>query len=976
MGDSSSSQERDSAGTDTIAIRLFSDSGDMVLSQNLAAENFNQTEEQCSASVLTNEDSTFQATDSKAPSPLSDDAKANVSTQWPPCQPKPQKVLEGKSKNASSPVARGAGESEPTREPSTSINAHDDKASPQASLGNSLSRQPAQDQPLTSLVSQQSAAQETVSILDAKQAGPNQLASQSPSQSPQVPPANAFASQNSACQTAETKDYPPNSTNSQLPNVMTKISQIQIDPQQAADCSAPQSMPLVTPPDPAIASHEPPLRTIHATAPQAPPSSPSQSRDAALQGPPKHIPVSADPNYANPLPSVVPSGLGLPIHASQFYSDSLSLGSAPSAMESFGATSNNNVNNNNNVTSDGRTVQLPSQTQPQVLSALQGQMQNEDCRLPIQTRQDARIQQQTQQYLVALPFKQVTMNEVMPQHQQQNQLQQQQQQLIPEQLQQPQLENATQQTVFYQIPSVVTLPVNTSPQQGQGNIMTSQQQPFAAHQIPVTLQPPNPSQQLLQPQQIQSEQVVGMLGTIPIVKIQSGTMQFVKKKKGRFNLLQDPIVQDPAQTNTVANSTNLAGSLTPVTGNVQQISAAPIPSNISLPAQGQSTSSLLSQLSATVTAGPQTFDGTSAPTVKKKGRFVVTNVKDPGALSAQTPIQNQPLGPVSGFQADNTAPLQSQQQQPQQQSSVANPSIIQPLQGQSQQNQQQLQFQNVVQNELMMQQQPQSHPLQNQQHIQNQNMFQNDTMMQHQSHQSQPHQTQPQIQYQSMVQNETSLSSMQPNNEFQQMPPIGITQTSGQPALLSYTAQVVTQPQQTYQVQQYTIRQAPHCIAVEAAAQLSQDLSQNVLGSGGLSQSVTPPATPGPLAPGSVSEFPWRTQVIASAPNMPTPNDAMPNAASTVSSPAPKSTISDSVTAKPTVPKSQQQTNSENARPQNGAKARKTVPTRPKIPPTFDGLGKVFYLLDQMRQEVTDADRTIKTFQTDLKLLVRILITF
>jgi len=37
------------------------------------------------------------------------------------------------------------------------------------------------------------------------------------------------------------------------------------------------------------------------------------------------------------------------------------------------------------------------------------------------------------------------------------------------------------------------------------------------------------------------------------------------------------------------------------------------------------------------------------------------------------------------------------------------------------------------------------------------------------------------------------------------------------------------------------------------------------------------------------------------------------------------------------------------------------------------GLGKVFYFLDQMRLEVTDADKTIKTLQSDMKFLVRIL---
>ena len=49
-----------------------------------------------------------------------------------------------------------------------------------------------------------------------------------------------------------------------------------------------------------------------------------------------------------------------------------------------------------------------------------------------------------------------------------------------------------------------------------------------------------------------------------------------------------------------------------------------------------------------------------------------------------------------------------------------------------------------------------------------------------------------------------------------------------------------------------------------------------------------------------------------------------------------------------------------------------------KAPQSFDsngtgssiGLGRAFYLLDQMKTEVTDADQSIKTLQTDMKLLV------
>jgi hypothetical protein len=62
---------------------------------------------------------------------------------------------------------------------------------------------------------------------------------------------------------------------------------------------------------------------------------------------------------------------------------------------------------------------------------------------------------------------------------------------------------------------------------------------------------------------------------------------------------------------------------------------------------------------------------------------------------------------------------------------------------------------------------------------------------------------------------------------------------------------------------------------------------------------------------------------------------------------------------------------------------KKALPGRAgRVPQTVDsdgtlstvGLGKVFYFLDQMKMEVTDADRCIKTLQTDIKHLVRIVL--
>lgn len=73
----------------------------------------------------------------------------------------------------------------------------------------------------------------------------------------------------------------------------------------------------------------------------------------------------------------------------------------------------------------------------------------------------------------------------------------------------------------------------------------------------------------------------------------------------------------------------------------------------------------------------------------------------------------------------------------------------------------------------------------------------------------------------------------------------------------------------------------------------------------------------------------------------------------------------------------------EKLQPKGAAPKKKVTSTQGrmgKLPQTIDsngawstvGLGKVFYLLDQMKIEVSDADGCIKTLQTDMKLLVRI----
>jgi hypothetical protein len=371
--------------------------------------------------------------------------------------------------------------------------------------------------------------------------------------------------------------------------------------------------------------------------------------------------------------------------------------------------------------------------------------------------------------------------------------------------------------------------------------------------------------------------------------------------------------QTPAQTQTPSHAPAPTKMLNTIEQTPVPSKSGPIPRSIALPTHGGSSSSAVSQLSTGVTGTAQTFDGTSVPTVKKKGRFVVTNVKVPGMLSA---------------------PAAAQQQQPQQQEQAP-----------------------VANSESTTQQQSQQQTGQ-QQHSQ-------------QSQQSQQQQQQQQNQQQQfMAHNEQSVSSLQSNYvELQQFQPYTTHQTLSGPAVITYSTQGLAPQQQAYQLQQYTIQGGQQYIAVEAIPQqlqLQQDIPQQIqvtLPTG--NQTSTPPAAPGSAATGSLNDSQWGAQAAAAIPNPTVPQ-----------APHPQSGAANIANAK--VPQA--------PHPQSGDKAKLTTvaakwkPAQSKTPQSFDkgagGLGKVFHYLEQMKMEVTDADRTIKTLQTDMKFLVSVVSCF
>ena len=197
-----------------------------------------------------------------------------------------------------------------------------------------------------------------------------------------------------------------------------------------------------------------------------------------------------------------------------------------------------------------------------------------------------------------------------------------------------------------------------------------------------------------------------------------------------------------------------------------------------------------------------------------------------------------------------------------------------------------------------------------------------------------------------------------------------MSQAPGPPPVDSYQAQVfIHQPATLYQQekvggvpesiqQQMSLAPPPppppvtnQVVAMDALSQIQNNQGvdsgrlQTVVG-----QYMTPPPTPNTTG--------------ASAPNSPRQQRTA------------QSMIPPTTAAIPKAP----QTNADKTRSSESRKKPVQAGTG-KLPQTIDkngslsagGLGKVFYLLDQMKNEVTGADRTIKTLQTDMKLMVSLL---
>jgi hypothetical protein len=164
--------------------------------------------------------------------------------------------------------------------------------------------------------------------------------------------------------------------------------------------------------------------------------------------------------------------------------------------------------------------------------------------------------------------------------------------------------------------------------------------PAPNYSLPTPVQPNRVVAAVPQPMAApEGSTVVGMVGNTPIVRLPE-TRQVIKEIKGRFVVLEDvpiftqsdvaPVPEAAPPNHHERNLSNLSGAL-----------------NLSNPSTSTTT------VNGNNNNIPQTFDGTGAPVVKKKGRFYVTNLKDPGLISVSVNPPQQ-MGP--GGVPDSAAP--------------------------------------------------------------------------------------------------------------------------------------------------------------------------------------------------------------------------------------------------------------------------------------------------------------------------------
>lgn len=529
---------------------------------------------------------------------------------------------------------------------------------------------------------------------------------------------------------------------------------------------------------------------------------------------------------------------------------------------------------------------------------------------------------------------------------------------VQSQYSQPQQQNWPNEQQYYRVQYVQ----GQAPQQEQNATIALPQQPH------VTFQAAPPG--------THPDHIVGMVGSTPIVKINGTVGHVIKKKKGRFKLLQEAYKVPGA-----------GGGMETQSGPVQGTAGLPS-ANQSVPSvvvanreRTLSNGSVMSQITNATSARPQAFDSNGVPIVKKKGRFMVTNLKDsvpgsgqPQAVNPEGTESQQPPQQATAHTIGQSSPSQHQRRNSGDQSIQGNQYLsgnAAPPSQQQQRAQPQVQARNDDTRSVQQQQ----------------GMGNDDTKAIAQND------APPAIVY-------TQPQQMMPPTD-QSYAPLGASQSLpgdmmqaaqlGQTIQLMYTSQVVAAPpayanrevQQNYQqqpAQQYPQatqalsypqqpQQFQQQLPFQSQSQQQQHHVSHYQHAPQQHQSQAMPVAPATPPPSHTVAAAALSQDNYAAPELPIPVSAGPSDTALLKqgsddpvNSAPKAQKTPNVAASSPVPAQGQPPRNKQRNlvaPRNAAGYGNPV-----------GLGKVFYFLDQMRAEVTDADKTIKTLQKDMKFMV------
>jgi len=477
----------------------------------------------------------------------------------------------------------------------------------------------------------------------------------------------------------------------------------------------------------------------------------------------------------------------------------------------------------------------------------------------------------------------------------------------------------------------------------------------------------------------------GVAGTTPTDKLQGGAEgQVVKKKKGRFNIIStkapangadgpaqegqpsvalfkkkgrfNVLVEKGAQGPADCASAPPQAGIAEVSSSAQSVPMEVVTNRERTLSNG----SVMSQMTLPVLNRPQTIDGTGAPVVKKKGRFVVSNLKNPGNAPGQ-PVVQVAMPMVMGQEA--TMPAANLQL-------VAK--TLSPIAGSPSHN-------------LHHHQRTGSAESVSGSVTGGQPMNPSDALPQQQQQGPAEGIIQPPLQpTQLLIQDSTGVYPVQmvqhappPQQQFYQNSPVYDVsfsqQLAGQQMLQGGADQMIPQ-HLLYSSQVFTPNINDGGQQMQSVPNLQQQQQQQQQ-QYSFQHQLVPPSTPPPSVvlvstencnQGATPIGEGVANVLNTSVNNPPPlKQAVEDSPSLPANKTIKSQKQQQAGGAPAIGQPPRNKQRNLVAPRNGTGYGNGADVG-----NGTGLGKVFYFLDQMKTEVTDADRTIKTLQRDMKIMV------